>query len=229
MPTHDDRRPRTGRDDVIRVAVPLARRVAVTIFTPVVFLGLLASPLITTLVGAPVAAVLAVSAGLTAYRLFAERWPTARVVHLCAAIGFGLPLYVEGAEALGKLGGALTITLVAIGIGVVVAWVRTGYTLFAPPPPSATPPQRASTAGGHDSLRELLAAMPLEALFDEWRATEDDEHLAHPHDRHARNRLRALIVEELGRRDPAGAGRWLARGAADPPEHHITVDPPLDR
>jgi hypothetical protein len=229
MPAPDDHWPQPGRDDVIRIATRLARHAAATIFVPVVFLGLVASPLSTTLVGGPVAATLAVTCGLTAYRLFAERWPQVHFLRTCGSIGFGLPLYLEGADVLGTLGGALTLALVAIGTCLVVARIGSGQNPFDLPPPSATSTRPPPVTANDDDLRRLLAAMPLEALFEEWRATDEGDYLLPQPGRQARNQLRLLLLDELRHRDPTGVDRWLARGAVDPPEHHITDDPPPPR
>jgi hypothetical protein len=69
-------------------------------------------------------------------------------------------------------------------------------------------------------LRRVLPDLPDEVLLREWRASAlrlgpDVD----PGTRAAAVELRALLIDELSRRDPAGVERWLRAGGSDPDPH----------
>jgi len=75
--------------------------------------------------------------------------------------------------------------------------------------------------GSHDeSLRQLLRAVHVGALFDEWRRIVGTRV---PRDRRtaSEERLRRLLLAELERRDPVGCERWRSEAPDAPPDGYV--------
>lgn len=70
------------------------------------------------------------------------------------------------------------------------------------------------------SLRDLLGAVPIDVLCDEWRSSAGPVDATDP-DGAARTRLRDLLLAELHQRDPAGTARWLSEAPGGPPEGYV--------
>jgi hypothetical protein len=74
--------------------------------------------------------------------------------------------------------------------------------------------------GDSAHLRRVLPELPDDALLREWGDSADllgpD---VDPATRVAAAELRALLIDELSRRDPAGVERWLRTGDSRPDQH----------
>ena len=114
-----------------------------------------------------------------------------------------------GLVAVGILG-ALTAVVVAVA-----RWCR-------PVPADSWPRTHLETDPDteEDTLVELLRALPLDALLDEWRRTgaPGDPSPAGPT---SRSRMRRLLIGELARRDPVGTGRWLREAPDTTPDGYL--------
>lgn len=130
-----------------------------------------------------------------------------RTVALAGVTGALLVPWTTGLGALGNAGAFVVIaTLVVASLWAVE--------LVAESP---------ETSEGMAARRELMAfrrvaaELPVGSLLQEWRRTEplarDD---VHPEVRSAGADIRALVVDELARRDPAGLEHWLRHGEGDP-------------
>jgi hypothetical protein len=97
------------------LVITVLTRGALALFILTVFAGLVVAPLTTSLIGAPIAAVLLVGLLVSAYRSLTDAWPTTGTLRVTAAIGWGLPLHFAGADALGTVGEAVTAVLILAG------------------------------------------------------------------------------------------------------------------
>jgi hypothetical protein len=121
---------------------------------------------------------------------------------------------------------AATSGMMVLGLGsvaIAAGWLSPAIALFWLAGSSACAHSQDLTAGrpGDDrTLRDLLGALPLDVLCDEWRATSErldpDED-----DAVRRTTLRRLMLIELRRRDPVGTARWLAEAPGDLPHRYV--------
>lgn len=124
------------------------------------------------------------------------------------------PAAIAGCSVLGAPG-----TLVGLA-GMIAA---TGYVaLWANLPTSEPPgdPLHAAVPPTEGSLRELLGALPTDALLDEWRDAREHDDPCSPAGANG-VRLRELLIDEMQRRDPSGTSRWLAVGFDEPPDGYV--------
>jgi hypothetical protein len=121
---------------------------------------------------------------------------------------------------LGPVGTVLTLALLALCAGELFIRIRSldhqahssshGNTETRIMEPSA----RLSPTG------ELVGFMATSRLLEQWRFSEEELSCGDPHCRLAAVQLRALILDELSRRDPAGVQRWVMEdGVGLPPRH----------
>lgn len=69
-------------------------------------------------------------------------------------------------------------------------------------------------------LRRVLPELSVETLLREWRTSADSLGPdADPGTRMAAAELRAMLIDELSRRDPAAVERWLRTGGGDPAQY----------
>jgi hypothetical protein len=99
------------------------RGCAATLYIGTIYVGMIASPLRTTLVEAPLTAVLLTSGSIGVYRAFTEQWPSPRVLRAVGAAGWSLPLYFHGARALEPVGAAVTVLLLLACALLVSRWL----------------------------------------------------------------------------------------------------------
>ena len=116
------------------------------------------------------------------------------------AAGLLLVPLSHGLLLLGTAGGAVLLLLLALGPLVVGAW-----------------PAAAGSASELSGVPDLLAALPVAELLEEWRASERT--LRSSPDPTVVAEVRAMLLDELSRRDPAGVAAWLASGGDEPADH----------
>jgi hypothetical protein len=143
--------------------------------------------------------------------------PSARRAVVMSGLGWALTVpYAMGVAALGVVGAMLTVALVLIGALVLMGALGDGCR------DDATP---SSPGADATLLSELVRGLPTSTLLEEWQSSEavlDDT--TDPESRAAAIQLRALLLEEMSRRDPAGVARWLQEGAGGLPDRHIGGD-----
>ena len=194
------------------------------LYLGVVFVGVVVAP-------PPVMLVLAPALGVAAAGFFALiTWsveagaPSRRSLLTTAAVAAGFVPFVAGIHQLGGVGtwlGLAVLALVAVVGGHAVATVDPPAPLTAAAVTDNPLPPRADDA----SLRELLRVVPLETLFCEWQTTEDALDGRAGAQRYlAAVQVRALLLDEMGRRDPGGVDRWLTDGPQRSPEHYVRGD-----
>lgn len=203
-----------------RSLVRLARAALGVPYVGVAFLGVLHLDPWTTLLVALFLGVL--TAGL--------RWSVHQAVHPAAtpSIDLLLPAATVGAlfapfqvgiQQLGERGAYLLLVMIGLLTVLGCHWlhrleVPTGQAEVGdrrPSPPRPTEP----------ADRELLQALTLDDLVDEWRRSDELFHRTSPTDRRAAVEWRGGLLDELERRDPRGFGDWVLDGMARGPEHHI--------
>ena len=158
------------------------------------------------------------------------RWSVHQAVHPAAtpSIDLLLPAATVGAlfapfqvgiQQLGERGAYLLLVMIGLLTVLGCHWlhrleVPTGQAEVGDRRPS--PPRPTEPADG-----ELLQALTLDDLVDEWRRSDELFHRTSPADRPAAAEWRAGLLDELERRDPRGFGDWVLDGMARGPEHHI--------
>ena len=216
----------------LRRTITLSRLLLQVLYIAIALLGALVGPPATTLV-------LGFAVGVAGAVLFAvmhwscrEQEPAPRAVLTAGATVAALVPFAEGISALGDAGAALSLGILILSAVLGGHWLAT---LDLDPPATTTTQHGAGAgAGGHPiatgvvedpSLPELLRVVPLDALFTEWRATEDELNAHQGGQRYAAAvHIRGLLLEEMRHRDPAGVQRWLSAGTRGRPEHYIRGD-----
>ena len=157
-----------------------------------------------------------------------EQEPAPRAILTAGTTVAALVPFAEGISALGDAGTALSLGLLILSTVLGGHWLAT---LDLDPPATTTTQYGAAdhpiaTGVVEDpSLPELLRVVPLDALFTEWRATENELDAHQGGQRYAATvHTRGLLLEEMRHRDPAGVQRWLSSGARGHPEHYIRGD-----
>jgi hypothetical protein len=200
-------------------AVRLAQQLLCVLYVAVAAVGVLVTPTGVMLTAAPAVAVLATGLFVGVFRFWQQRHPSRRQVMITAAAAAAILPFHEGVELLQGLGTAVAATVLVL---VTIVGNYRVSTLDVPVPAGATRP------GGATSYAELLRVMSLDTVLSEWRALGHGVGL--PSGQHHRpdvSQLRALLLDEMQRRDPAGFRRWLDDGAEDDPAEHIDGDQDL--
>jgi hypothetical protein len=63
--------------------------------------------------------------------------------------------------------------------------------------------------------------MATSRLLEQWHSSEEGLYCGDPHRRLAAVQLRALVLDELSRRDPAGVERWVMEDGVGLPPRHV--------
>ena len=211
-----------------RAVVTSSRRLLQVLYTGVALVGALVAPPVTTLA-------LGFAFGVAGAILFAvihwscrEQEPAPRAILTAGTTVAALVPFAEGISALGDAGTALSLGILILSTVLGGHWLAA---LDLDPPATTTTQYGAAdhpiaTGVAEDpSLPELLRVVPLDALFTEWRATEDELDAHQGGHRYAATvHIRGLLLEEMRHRDPAGVQRWLSAGARGHPEHYIRGD-----
>ncbi|RBY88894.1 hypothetical protein DQ244_13920 [Blastococcus sp. TBT05-19] len=188
--------PRGGWSTPRRAAVRAGRVLVGTVVVATAMFGAVVTPWAVMLLGAPALGLLAAGTVASADPGF-PREPGSRrvVVHVAAggvlAVPFGAAL-----PALGGLGGAVVLVVLVVGSLV------------------AADALAAAERGSRAEDAAELGALPTEEVVRQWLATE--ERLRSPRHRGEAAEVRALLLDELARRDPQGVAAWLAAGGASP-------------
>jgi hypothetical protein len=134
-----------------------------------------------------------------------------------ASAAAGVVPFSAGLEVLQGVGTVIGVTVLVLLAVVADDWWRSSLDVTA---------VRGTEPAAARSSRRQLRRMPLETLFKEWRAVQHGA-LGPPEARHllAAAQVRALVRDELERRDPLGFGCWMADGAVGPPEQHLGRGP----
>jgi hypothetical protein len=179
-------------------------------------MGALSSPALATLVGAPLAGLFVASQVALVHPGFPAQ-PSARRAVLLAGAGcaLGVP-FVMGATALGTTGAVLTMIVITTG----AVSVAGRLTELCRDDEVSRP-----TAQDTRVLGELIGAVPMSTLLEEWRLSEAVLATAtDPDERSAASLAREMLLDEMTRRDPAGVRRWLQDDAAASPDRHLRDD-----
>jgi len=188
-----------------------ARGVSLVVFATLAALGALLAPGALLLLGAVIAA-----AGYAAGRALLEVQdaglrPPPHPAKAAAGAAV-LPAAFVGAEAIGPA--ALAVLATGLMVAAVVAALR--WAGSSTPPPT----RRRTAAEDEASLRQLLPALPVDVLCEEWRGSSipagGDGGAGSPD-----ARFRRLVVDELRRRDPDGTTRWLSEDPGSPPDGYV--------
>ncbi|UOY02965.1 hypothetical protein [Blastococcus sp. PRF04-17] len=206
-----DSRPQPGpplarRAQLHRLAVRWAGNVVVVLYVGVALPGALVTPWVGMLVIAPAIGLLsALVAVLVEPKLFRDPARRHVVVHVAVA-GFLLAPFTAGVAASGAVGGTALFVLVVLGTFVAgdraFAWVGSPDAPDAPDVPDVA------------AVRAGLHTLPTARLLHDWETTE--RLLRSPRHAPVAAELRALLLDELGRREPEAVNRWLTDGGTSP-------------
>lgn len=197
-------------------AVRLAQQVMCVLYVAVALIGVLFTPPWVMLTVVPVIGLIA--AGLLAWLFHCcELRPLdRRTLMVTGQVAAALVPFHEGVQLLQGFGTAIALT-------VLVLLVIVGSDRLKDV--NVRPPTGATGTGDASSYVDLLRVMPLELVFSEWRALERGGSVLPGEPRGPDVvQVRALLLDEMQRRDPVGFGRWLHDGAVDDPEQHIQGD-----
>lgn len=188
-----------------------------TLYVGTAMLGLLITPPVVVLLLVPALAASAVVllAGFIWY--LEERWPSRHTLITAGTATAALVPFGQAVHALQTVGSVIGLTVITLLTVVCVGW-------FALHPAAAARAHGSPGAGDEDSLRELLQVVPLETLLAEWRALDDLPDERPGRDPAAAAASRAVLLDELQRRDPEGFAAWLAAGTVRPPDEHLRDD-----
>jgi hypothetical protein len=193
--------------------VRLAQRVLCALYVGVALVGVAVTPPVVVLTVAPAAGL--VGAGLLAglYRYCEQRPPGRRTLTTTAWVAAAVVPFHAGTQLLQGLGTALAVTVL------VLVTLVGNYRVHQLPVLAPADPTR---AGGAASYAELLRVMPLETVCTEWRALARGVGVP-DHQRSSQDvaHVRALLLDEMQRRDPVGFDRWWREGAVGDPERHL--------
>lgn len=194
----------------------VSRRLCLPAVVGTAVAGALFSSAWMTLVVAPLTGLFAASQVAMVHPGFpAERSARRPVVLAGAGCALAVP-FVMGAIALGTAGAGLTVTAavtgaVLLGDRLTALWREDEVAR--------------STVQDTRVLGELIGAVPMSALLEQWRLSEAVLATAtDPDERSAASLARELLLDEMTRRDPAGVGRWLQDGAEASPDRHLRDD-----
>ena len=135
-----------------------------------------------------------------------------------AGMAGAFPAVAAGAASLGWVGGVATFVATAVVTARMFGWVAADVGLVQAQGPDA------AAAQDLDSLRRLLATLPLDVLFDEWHATRPGSGFRSPAQVLTDVRVTELFIEEFHQRDPAGTARWLVAEPGVDPEGYVGGD-----
>lgn len=214
----------SGPSTLERSLVRVGRRTVGILYGGVALLGLLHLDLRTTLLVVPFFGILAAGLRWSIHEaLHAESTPSIQLLSPAATAGALFAPFAMGIQELGDRGAYLLIVLIGLLTILGFHWL---YRLEVPVRPAAVddrssaPPPR-PTEAAHPPPHELLQALTLDDLVDEWRRSDELFHGTSPTDRRAAVEWRGVLLDELERRDPRGFGDWVLGGMARGPEHHI--------
>ncbi|HEX2074775.1 MAG TPA: hypothetical protein VHF92_13400 [Geodermatophilus sp.] len=194
--------------------------VLLTVVVAVALLGAVVTPPVTMLLVAPALGIVFATHAALAQAAFPGGSSVRRTALLAGVGGTLLVPFAAGIGFLGTVGGMVVLALVAMAGGAALGWMAR-----RPAEHDGPATGEADPAGLHERIRDL----PTRTLLTQWRwAGTQLRSGTDPERRMALVRLRALVLDELSRRDPAGVERWLENGGRDDLDRHITADPTPD-
>jgi hypothetical protein len=179
----------------------------VAVVVGVILVGALLGPPARMLLWAPGVGLVTAGAALVAVPYATAGWTRRRTAVCSGLAGAALVPFTGGLEALGRAGGVVLMAILLLG----ALWLVDSVLEASPPNARQVARQDA------DRVRRGIEDLSVESLLVEWRAAA--ERLGpevDPAVRVVAADLRADLLEELARRDPAGVRRWLLSGGADP-------------
>lgn len=188
----------------------VVRRALVWLYSGVSLLGFVAEPTQANLFA--IAGYVVVVTGLTAFLhwVFTDRTMGADPLLTVALGAAGLPMALSAIFTLpGPAGLAIGLILVALGVIATIEQVATYLTAGTSEPGEAA----AALAGARRTPEgPTLEAMSTTSLTTTWESCGSGLDGV---------QLRADILDELERRDPAGVGRWIRDGVAASPADYV--------
>lgn len=188
----------------------VAHRALVWLYCGVSLLGFLAEPTQANLFA--VAGYVVVVTGLTAFLhwVFTDRTMGADRLLTVALGAAGLPMALSAIfTLLGPAGLALGLLLVALGVIATIEQVATYITAETSAPGEAAEALAGARRTPEPSTLEAMSTSSLTATWEACGSGLDGV------------QLRADILDELERRDPAGVGRWIREGVAASPADYV--------
>jgi hypothetical protein len=172
-------------------------------FISMALVGAFVAPPVAMLVGAPLTgAALGIAVAFFNPAFPSTAWARRGAV-LTGATGVGSVPFVHGVALFGNAGGVVALVLLILGSCVAATWLTD--MLESAPPGDAVRDDR--------WVRMVLPSLPTSDLLHEWRATQKVfGSWTGTAERTRAVELRACLLEELARRDPAAVERWLTRG-----------------
>ena len=198
------------------------------LYVGVALLGSLFTPPLLMLLVVPVLVFGVAAMLIGTFRYCQQSWPSRRLVSSTALVTAGAVPFAHGVDVLGAAGQVVGVLVFALATVVATSRLNalTAAELRAASSPHGSDGHIPDAGPGDgQSLQELLRSVPLEVLFTEWQAAQERT-AGRSCSRHAAPgvQARALLLDELERRDPVGFSSWLEEGAVAPPEHHIHDD-----
>ncbi len=202
-----DSGPSTGGRRIWQAAIRTGRVVGTAGFVSIALWGAVVLPVEVMVLVAPATGAFVGGIAGMLHPGFPRSPQARRVAAYAVAAGVLLVPFLVGLSSLGAAGAALFLGLLLVG-----SLVLEDRLAAAP-----------DAGGGRDdtALRELLPRLSTTYLLEEWHASEAllgsvDDHGTAVH-------VRALLLDELTRRDPAGVQDWLI-GRDRSPESYIKPD-----
>lgn len=197
-----------------------ARQVSVSLLRGIyvcgVLIGLMVTPLMA-LLWAPVLGV-GIAALFASFVCYCDpRWYAPRILVAMSVVSAGAVPFASGLALLGGIGRAVALAFFLLLAVAVMSCVHA----FSGGPPTAD-----NQVVAHDPgvLTQTFSSVPLEELFTHWQALQGGslagDHGVSP----GVAALRAVVLDEMERRDPEGFARWLSEGAAEAPDRFIRGD-----
>lgn len=197
------RSPRTDVDGTTRLrhaVMACCRFVVAAGLATLALLGALVTPPAGMLLVAPLTGA---ACGLAVAYLnpaFPEKPWARRATLLTAATGAAFVPVTNGVDLLGSAGGVVALVLLVLGSCLAGDWV---VDLVEDAPPTGAPVDEGC-------VRAVLPSLSTAVLLQEWKATQQECDSGTGAAERARAvRLRALLLDELYRRDPVAVQRWL--------------------
>jgi hypothetical protein len=152
---------------------------------------------------------------------FRHRHSVDRSVIWSGVGGMLLVPYFAGITMLGAVGRGLTLALLALCAGEITIRIRSWDHQAHLSTQGGTDMGTMAPSVGLSPTGELMGSMVTSRLLEQWHSSEEELYGGDPHRRLAAVQLRALLLDELSRRDPAGIERWVMDDGVGPPPQDL--------